>query len=74
MVPETAASAMPTFADGNDRSSVAVTTRADGSAQLTLGGWPLYTFSGDARPGDRNGQGSGGVWFVIGADGQLIEA
>ena len=65
--------AMATVVDGIDRSHVAVTTRADGSAQLALGGWPLYTFSGDARPGDRNGQGSGGVWFVIGADGQLIE-
>lgn len=65
--------AMATVVDGIDRSHVAVTTRADGSAQLALGGWPLYTFSGDARPGDRNGQGSGGVWFVIGAGGQLIE-
>ena len=63
---------MPSATDGIDQSSVTVTTRADGSAQLTLGGSPLYTFVGDARPGDTNGQGSGGVWFVIGADGQPI--
>ena len=62
----------PSATSGIDQSSVTVATRADGSAQLTLGGSPLYTFVGDARPGDTNGQGSGGVWFVIGADGQPI--
>ena len=71
--PAAPAGAMPSVADGIVPSGVTVTTRADGSAQLTLGGSPLYTFSGDARPGDTNGQGSGGVWFVIAADGQLIE-
>jgi predicted lipoprotein with Yx(FWY)xxD motif len=28
-------------------------------------GKPLYYFAGDARPGDKNGDGSGGVWHVI---------
>ena len=30
---------------------------------------PLYIFAGDAAPGDVNGQGSGGVWFVVAPDG-----
>ena len=35
---------------------------------------PLYRFAGDAAPGDINGQGSGGEFFVVGADGKLIKA
>jgi predicted lipoprotein with Yx(FWY)xxD motif len=41
---------------------------------LKVGKWPLYRFAGDAAPGDTNGQGSGGVFFVVGADGKLIKA
>ncbi len=40
------------------------TTRADGSVQLTYGGWPLYGWVNDAAPGDTTGQGVGGVWWV----------
>jgi len=50
-----------------------VVDRPDGSKQLKAGKWPLYTFSGDAAPGDTNGQGSGGVWFVVGEDGKLLK-
>jgi predicted lipoprotein with Yx(FWY)xxD motif len=42
----------------------ATTTRADGSVQLTYGGWPLYGWVNDAAPGDTTGQGVGGVWWV----------
>jgi predicted lipoprotein with Yx(FWY)xxD motif len=38
-----------------------------GQMQLTAGKFPLYRFAGDARPGDINGQGANGVWFVIDA-------
>lgn len=40
------------------------TTRADGSAQLTYGGWPLYGWINDAAPGDTTGQDVGGNWWV----------
>ena len=46
--------------------------RADGSSQTVIGRWPAYTFAGDAGSGDVNGQGSGGVWYAIAADGTLI--
>ncbi|MFF1610858.1 SCO0930 family lipoprotein [Amycolatopsis sp. NPDC058278] len=39
--------------------------RQDGSEQVTVGGWPVYTFSKDTKPGDANGQGVNGTWFVI---------
>jgi predicted lipoprotein with Yx(FWY)xxD motif len=46
--------------------------RPDGTQQVTVNGRPLYTFAGDASPGDTNGQGVGGTWFVVGVDGQPI--
>lgn len=31
----------------------------------TFNGSPLYYFAGDAKPGDRNGDGKGGMWHVV---------
>lgn len=39
--------------------------RDDGTMQVALDGQPLYYFAGDAAPGDTNGEGVGGVWFVV---------
>jgi predicted lipoprotein with Yx(FWY)xxD motif len=44
-----------------------------GGTMIVAGKWPLYRFAGDAAPGDTNGQGSGGVWFAVAADGTLIK-
>ncbi|MDP3171927.1 MAG: hypothetical protein Q8M91_16470 [Polaromonas sp.] len=38
---------------------------AAGGKQWTVNGKPLYYFAGDAKPGDRNGNGSGGVWHIV---------
>jgi predicted lipoprotein with Yx(FWY)xxD motif len=38
--------------------------RPDGGRQVTYSDWPLYTFSGDQAPGDTNGDGIVGKWFV----------
>ncbi len=60
--------------DGNLSGSLfSVITRPDGTKQLEAGKWPLYTFSGDSAPGDTNGQGSGGYWFVVGAEANLVK-
>ena len=56
-----------------DASLFGTTARDDGSEQLTVNGMPLYRFTPDEAPGDVNGQGVGGVWFVVGADGNMIE-
>jgi predicted lipoprotein with Yx(FWY)xxD motif len=58
---------------GLDASLFSTITRADGSAQLAVNGMPLYRYTPDEAPGDINGQGVGGVWFVVGADGTMIE-
>ncbi len=50
-------------------------TWPDGTKQVTHNGQPLYYYSGDSAPGDAEGQGSGGVWFIapVGAAGQASE-
>jgi predicted lipoprotein with Yx(FWY)xxD motif len=44
---------------------LSIVRRPDGKLQAALNGLPLYTFARDHRPGDVNGQGFGGVWFVL---------
>ena len=44
---------------------LAAITRADGTAQLTYKGMPLYFWKNDTKPGDTTGQNVGGVWFVV---------
>jgi predicted lipoprotein with Yx(FWY)xxD motif len=39
--------------------------RADGSQQVTYNGIPLYLYVADRAAGDVNGEGVGGVWFVV---------
>jgi predicted lipoprotein with Yx(FWY)xxD motif len=51
-------------------------TRADGTKELAYDGHPLYTFSGDSKAGDLNGQASnafGAKWYVVSAKGAAIE-
>jgi predicted lipoprotein with Yx(FWY)xxD motif len=57
------------YVSGVDPSLVAYVERADGTCQVTIGGWPVYYYSGDQRPGDVNGQGVGGTWFAVAPDG-----
>jgi predicted lipoprotein with Yx(FWY)xxD motif len=37
-------------------------------AQVEYKGHPLYTFAGGTAPGQTNGEGIGGVWFVATTD------
>ncbi len=49
--------------------------RADGSSQLTVNGFPMYTYVGDSSPGQAKGQGlnlSGGLWWVVSPDGTWV--
>lgn len=57
---------------GIDATLVGSITRADGSSQATYKGMPLYTYAKDTKPGDLNGQGKGGVWYVISPTGTII--
>jgi len=48
--------------DAKAKKSWGLTTRKDGSKQWTFKGQPLYTWVGDTKAGDTNGDGVGGVW------------
>lgn len=43
----------------------------DGARQLAFDGIPLYYYAGDTAPGQINGQGVGGVWWVVAPGAQL---
>ena len=40
-------------------------TRPGGRRQVTINGYPIYTYAGDKAPGQAAGNGVGGVWHVI---------
>jgi len=46
--------------------------RTDGSWQVTYNGHPLYFFAKDTKPGDTNGQGIVGKWWVLSGTGAPI--
>ena len=59
--------------EGVDATLLGTITRDDGSTQVTYNGWPLYYFQDDVAPGDTNGQGMEGVWFLVSPEGEAIE-
>lgn len=73
--PALKATGTPTAGSGVDSSLLGTIQRSDdGSTQVTYKGQPLYYFAGDAKTGDVNGQNVGGIWFVMGTDGNPIKA
>jgi predicted lipoprotein with Yx(FWY)xxD motif len=62
-----------TAGTGAQASLLSTSTQANGTSQVTYDGRPLYYFAGDAKPGDTNGQAVGNVWFVLTANGELVQ-
>lgn len=60
------------YLGGINSKEVGAIKRQDGTVQLTVGGLPVYRFSGDSKPGDLNGQGVGGTWFAVGPTGDKV--
>ena len=63
-----------TGGEGIDAAMLGTATHPEAGTQVTYNGWPLYYFANDAAPGDTNGNGQGGVWYVIDAAGNPIDA
>jgi predicted lipoprotein with Yx(FWY)xxD motif len=59
----------PATGAGIEASNLSTFKRADGTTQLQIAGHPLYTFAGDKKPGDTNGQGILDKWYAVTADG-----
>jgi predicted lipoprotein with Yx(FWY)xxD motif len=64
----------PVAGEGIDASMLGTTTRKDGTTQVTYNTWPLYYYEKDKAAGDVVGQEVGGVWFVVSAAGEKVEA
>jgi predicted lipoprotein with Yx(FWY)xxD motif len=58
---------------GVDKALLGQVKRADGTVQTMYNKWPLYYYAGDMNPGDVDGEGVDGLWFVLGANGKLIK-
>ena len=66
--------AAPTLGAGLDAEDFATITRDDNQAkQVTFYGQPVYYFAGDTAAGDTKGQGLGGKWYVVDAEGKMIK-
>jgi predicted lipoprotein with Yx(FWY)xxD motif len=72
--PALVSDAVPTLGEGLDAEDFSTITRDDGSKQVAFYGLPLYYFAGDTAPNQTNGQGVGGKWFVVDAEGKMIGA
>jgi predicted lipoprotein with Yx(FWY)xxD motif len=71
--PPVMATGEPTAGEGAMSSALGTTKRKDGTMQVTYNGRPLYTFVGDKSPGEANGQGDDGVWWVLDESGAAIK-
>ncbi len=48
--------------------------RSGGRQQVEIAGHPLYTYSGDSKPGQTAGEGLLGKWFAVSASGSAVKA
>jgi predicted lipoprotein with Yx(FWY)xxD motif len=75
--PPLEASGKPTAGKGADASMIGTTARSDGGTQVTYNGHPVYTFMGDKKAGDTNGEGLvafGAAWFALSPAGVQISS
>jgi predicted lipoprotein with Yx(FWY)xxD motif len=59
--------------DGIDQSLIGKVLRTDGVYQLTIAGWPAYTYAED-EPGQWKGHGVGKTWWVFTPAGKKAPA
>jgi predicted lipoprotein with Yx(FWY)xxD motif len=73
--PPVRAQAMPVPGPGLSAAKLMTTARSDGAPQVLYNGHPLYRYTGDAKPGDTNGQrvtAFGAAWFAVSGAGQVV--
>lgn len=74
--PPVAAGSLPGSKPKGVTATLGQITRPDGSMQLTVDGFPMYTYVGDSKPGQAKGQGlneSGGLWWVVSGSGSWVK-
>ena len=73
--PPVRAQGMPVPGPRLRAAKLTTTARSDGAPQVLYNGHPLYRYTGDAKPGDTNGQrvtAFGAAWFAVSGAGQLV--
>jgi predicted lipoprotein with Yx(FWY)xxD motif len=66
----------PTAKNGAKATLLGTIRRAVGTTQVTYAGHPLYTYAGDTKPGDVNGQDLdqfGAKWYVLAPSGRKVD-
>jgi predicted lipoprotein with Yx(FWY)xxD motif len=63
----------PVTGDGASASMLGTSANTAGGTQVTYNGHPLYLYSGDSASGQANGEGIGGVWYAVTADGTAAQ-
>jgi predicted lipoprotein with Yx(FWY)xxD motif len=63
----------PTGVAGLNAKKLGTIKRPDGRYQVTYAGFALYTFAGDKKAGQVNGQGVEKIWFVITPAGKVFK-
>jgi predicted lipoprotein with Yx(FWY)xxD motif len=62
----------PTAAAGVVKGKLSTRARPNGRRQVLYNGHPLYTLTADTAPGQINGQGFEGTWFVVSPGGRGV--
>jgi predicted lipoprotein with Yx(FWY)xxD motif len=70
--PPATVSGAPVAGPGVAAAKLTTTKGTENGRQLVYNGHPLYTLSADVRPGQINGEGFLGTWFVVSAEGKRI--
>ncbi|HSS32839.1 MAG TPA: hypothetical protein VLL27_06115 [Solirubrobacterales bacterium] len=66
----------PKPSNGANAGMLGTTERKDGTTQVTYNGHPLYTFAGDKKPGEANGNdisAFGAEWYALKGNGEEPE-
>jgi predicted lipoprotein with Yx(FWY)xxD motif len=74
--PPVITTAKPKAGAGVTAAKLGTTKRGDGTTEATYNGHPLYTYAGDARPGDTAGEGLnqfGAEWYALSPHGGKVE-
>jgi predicted lipoprotein with Yx(FWY)xxD motif len=65
-------SAKPTAGTGTSSALIGTIKHGKG-LQVTYGGFPLYTYVGDTKAGQMNGEGKDKTWYVVSTKGALVK-
>ncbi len=71
--PPVISAGQPQAGNGASASKLGTTERKDGTMQVTYAGHPLYTFAGDQKPGEANGNdvsAFGAQWYALKGSGE----